>query len=51
MLPQEDIPSLLGVLSQHVKGMSREDLNANHHQLLNFFLLALDFRTTQRKVT
>ncbi|XP_070194933.1 HEAT repeat-containing protein 1-like isoform X2 [Littorina saxatilis] len=46
---QESVTSLLNVLGQHVSGMSREDLNANHHQLLAFFLTALDFRVTQRK--
>lgn len=47
---QESIVSLLTIVSQHLSGMSREDLGANHHKLLAFFLTALDFRVTQSKL-
>nr|KAG5705320.1 hypothetical protein BaRGS_010771 [Batillaria attramentaria] len=47
---QESVECLLAILEQHISQMSREDLNSNHHQLLSFFLSALDFRVTQRKV-
>ncbi|KAL8576538.1 hypothetical protein ACOMHN_003096 [Nucella lapillus] len=46
---QECVTSMLSVLSQHLSGLSREDLHLNHHQLMDFFLVALDFRDTQRK--
>lgn len=42
--------SLLIILDEHIQKMSREDINMAYQQLLAFFLSALDFRITQRKV-
>ncbi|XP_076462291.1 HEAT repeat-containing protein 1-like isoform X2 [Babylonia areolata] len=46
---QGSIGSLMDVLGQHLSGLTREDLHLNHQQLLDFFLVVLDFRGTQRK--
>ncbi|XP_067928293.1 HEAT repeat-containing protein 1-like [Watersipora subatra] len=40
------VEQLMAVVAEHVERMSREDLAGSHHKLLDFLLLALDYRAS-----